>query len=103
MPESEVHAQLRQPTTTPSPVSKQWVKNDRHEETIDGKSAQLPPLRHGAGRNGRCGVHEHHLKQEDGKNSYIVDISAQEPSVRGKQPKRFAEQLQNDLLRRVEP
>ena len=60
-------AQLGQPAAAPGPGAEQRVVDGPAEQAPDHEALPLPPLGHGAGRDGGHGVHErHHVEEEAG-------------------------------------
>ena len=53
----------------------------RDHEAEDHERRELPALGHGAGRDGRGGVHEHHLEQEQRRDRRRVDRRRQEEAL----------------------
>ncbi len=78
--EACVCAQLREPSSAPGPVAKQWICDGTHDDRSDSKGGKFPPLSAGACHDCEGRVHEHHFEQEDDHHTNVVSVPCQKIS-----------------------
>ena len=83
-------AQLRQPAAAPDPVGVDGIDDRRDHEAEEHERGEPPALGHRAGGDGRGGVHEHHLKQEQRRHRRGVDGRREEEAARAEEAERLA-------------
>ncbi len=82
-----VGAQLREPSAAPGPVAIERIGDRAHDDGGDCEGGELPPFGAGAGHDREGGVHEHHFKQEDDHDAYVIGVAAQQiPGLAEKAP-----------------
>src|ERR1035437_7765019 len=92
--EAEVLAELCEPAAAPYPVAIERIGECADPESIDHEILDVPALGHGAGRNRRGGVHEHHLEQEQGEDRGIeisISQASEEETLVAEDPHRVSE------------
>src|SRR5260221_6378749 len=98
MAQAEVHAELREPATAPDPVAEHRIHHRADEAAVKHKRGEFPTFSRSTSRNGRRGIHEHHLEQEETEKPGIISVTREEESMRAEQAEWLAKQVDGKLI-----
>ena len=97
VPQVEVAPQLGEPAAAPHPVRVERVDDGPHDDAVDHEGLEAPPFGHGARRDRRRRVHEHHLEQEHGERRDVVGFAGEEEPLGSEEAELLPEQLDREL------
>ncbi len=96
--------ELGEPAAAPRPRREQRVVDGAAEEAPTHERVPLPPLGHGAGRDGRRRVHEgDHVEEERGRRHVVRVALEEEPALPEEDPVPRADQVRRGAAGRGQP
>ena len=96
--QAEVGAEVRQPAAAPDPATVDGVDEGAEQDREEAEADELPALGEGTRGDGRRGVHEHHLEQEEDEDGGVVGVAREEEALVAEEVERLAEEFEGEHL-----